>query len=520
MNLTSQTLLSEKKIFFLIFFLFFLTFVFTNDGHRSTFDEDVAHRQTIRIITQEVPDSYVEGESKVYFDYPELFTPSMLTGPVCKNAILCTNTFIGHSITQIPFILVNDFFKIIDDQTVVLTLDDFTDQHYVWWRNIQDPNFTFVEVFYGSIFSAFSISLFFLIVRTFGISLKNSILVSLIFGFSTPIWAYSQTSLNVVPMMTFILMGYLFFRKFQNIPNYRTLIISTSVLGFAYLIRPDAIFFIIPLFVIFLFYVIKHNKKFQNFLSFVIPLSFFYFFDKFIDYIRIGTSASSGIMSSAAGISSTFGVSFSSLIGISGLLFSPGVGLFIFSPILLTAFFSFPIIYKKDKISCLLFISVFIYFLIHYGSGIHWHGLVSWGARYLLPTIPFLLIPLSFSLEKYSNNYFKIILIVLFAFGFLANFSYVVQDVNWFIWGHMGDSERGLYSLAKNQEFPLRIHPAIIWTFEYSPLTHSISNLWLNLQPDIYLLKFFGTQLYYIILSVTMIPLFYYLVKLLYSQRK
>ena len=49
-----------------------------------------------------------------------------------------------------------------------------------------------------------------------------------------------------------------------------------------------------------------------------------------------------------------------------GLLFSPGIGLFIFAPLLITIFMSFLDFYQKNKKFCLLFIVITISFMLLY----------------------------------------------------------------------------------------------------------------------------------------------------------
>ena len=57
----------NKKIPFLIFIICFTVFVFSSDGHRYSFDEDVAFQQSYRIVTFEDDPTYIPGESRVFF---------------------------------------------------------------------------------------------------------------------------------------------------------------------------------------------------------------------------------------------------------------------------------------------------------------------------------------------------------------------------------------------------------------------------------------------------------------------
>ena len=198
----------------MIFLITFSVFVFTSDGHRYTFDEALSQEQSIRIATLEPHQNYVQGESRPFFEFPWLYPPASNYRAICENAIICSHASVVHSITQAPFLFINDHLNIITHETKELEYNTFNDQGYILWRNSLDPNFTFMELFYGPFFSALSVSVLFLIARTY-YSIKTSIILSFLFAFSTIIWAYSQTSLNNTLATFLILLGFLFFRHFD-----------------------------------------------------------------------------------------------------------------------------------------------------------------------------------------------------------------------------------------------------------------------------------------------------------------
>ena len=174
--------------------------------------------------------------------------PTANTRSICLNDILCSQASIVHSITQVPFLILNHNFHIVTNDIKEISPHDFNDQSFALWRNSLDPNFTFMELFYGPIFAALSVSVLFLVSRTFNFSIKTSLLLSFLYGFSTIMWAYSQTSLNSLPSTFFILLGFLFFRKFQNTSSHYKLVLSSIIFGLAFLTREDSILVIIPLF--------------------------------------------------------------------------------------------------------------------------------------------------------------------------------------------------------------------------------------------------------------------------------
>ncbi len=140
-----------------------------------------------------------------------------------------------------------------------------------------------------------------------------------------------------------------------------------------------------------------------------------------------------------------------------------------------------------------------------------WHGLVAWGPRYLLMVVPFLLIPLGASLEKRNKKFMLLLILTLGALGVLFNLAYVVQDIHWFLWSVSG-SNTGLFGLHVLGNFAMNIHDVVIWTFQFSQLTQSLSLMFSrSLQHDVYLLHAFGTSVYLIIFVPLLSFLFYLL---------
>ena len=512
----------NNRIPVLIFVICFTVFVFSNDGHRYTFDEDVSFQQSYRIATFENDPSYVQGESKIFFEYPWLFPPENNNRPICLNGILCSGGFILHSITQVPFIFLNHTFNFISDDDVIWNIDDFDDFHYLNWRNSLSGDFTFLELFYGPFFTAISVVILFQICRLFGISSKNSIFVSFLYAFTTMAWAYSQTSLSSPPMTFFVLLGFYYYKNWNKNNSPKYLIFSGISFGFAFLTRSDGVLFIIPLFFILLYLIKSRNKKIKSLLAFTIPTFSSYVIHKLIMFIRVGPLEEMPQVVYSIKVVGEGTISNPILMNMFGLFFSPGIGLFIFCPILLITFVGFFDFFKKHKIDSFFIAGTLFLFTYTFSSGIYWHGLNGWGARYLVPLIPFLLIPVAFSIEKRGIP-FKVLLITLGGLGFFINLVYLLQDTHWFVWGFMGDDTRGLYSLARKEDggvFPIWINPLVIWSFEYSQLTQSVMWFFSKLQVDLFLLKVLGIHAYVVaFLSVITIPV-YLLVKNIFSTKK
>ena len=218
-----------KKIFFLVLGLAFVVFIFTSDGHRYAIDEHHSSEMAFHMTTLEPDPAYIDGESKWYFNVP-IYNPHNY-GSICSNGITCYPGSVFDSATQVPFVAANHYLHIISSDTLVLTVDDFVDPHYIFWRNSQNVDLVFMELFYGPFFSSLSVAIFFLICLEHKFTRNNSIILTFLLAFSTMIWAYSNTSLNLVPALFFLLLGYLFLKKYQRLHQNRFLIFSSATLN-------------------------------------------------------------------------------------------------------------------------------------------------------------------------------------------------------------------------------------------------------------------------------------------------
>ena len=511
MNQTKSRLIkNDHKVFFLILIISFSILIFTASAHRFTSDDYLAYSQAERIVNQTPIPNFVLGETRaglqgsgeIQWDFP-----------TCKDPIICSNVPLVYSISLIPFIQLEQNLNILPDKD--LTLDDFDDNHYVWWRNTLSNEETFTFLFYGPLITAISTAILFSICRTYNFSLKISITIAFLYVFTTMTWAYSSTAMNVVLVSMIILLSFYFYRKFIQNQSSSSLIFCGFSLGISVLVRYDS-FIIVGIILVFLIGTILKNKsKLKNLTCLLIPLFFCAIIFMGINYIQFGTFLEYSFKTeSGYGLGPTSPIH----VGVFGLLFSPGAGLFIFSPILFTIFVSFFDFYKKDKSSFLIFSAYLVSMLVFFGNLETWHGFVSWGPRYLLPVIPFLLIPLAASIEKRNSIGFRFLVVVLGAIGAFFSLIWLIQDVPWFTWGVMG-GDSGLYSLGMAGIHSLSLNPLVLWTFEYSQLVQSINLAFNHLQVDLFLFKLLGPIVTALVLSMIIIPLAFILKSVVNSSK-
>ncbi len=144
------------------------------------------------------------------------------------------------------------------------------------------------------------------------------------------------------------------------------------------------------------------NKKFLfnliiTLLLFLFPIFISFFVVALYNFYRFGNVFETGY-----GDKVKFNVQI--LEGLYGLLFSSGKSVFVYSPILIIAIILFPKFLKKHKAEGILFISIFIISLLFYSKWNSWQGGFCWGPRFLLPAIPFLVIPLCEFFEIFDEK--------------------------------------------------------------------------------------------------------------------
>jgi len=502
MSQTKSRLKNDHKVFFLILIISFSIFIFTASAHRFTSDDYLAYSQAERIVNQKPIPNFIPGETRPGLQGSNQIQWNFST---CEDPIICSPVPLVYSMSLIPFIQLEQNLNILPDED--LTLDDFDDNHYVWWRNTLSNEETFTFLFYGPVITAISTAILFAICRTYNFSIKIAITVAFLYGFTTMAWAYSSTALSVILVSMTVLLSFYFYRKFVKNQNFSSLIFCGFSLGASVLVRYDS-FIIVVIILVFLIGTILRNKsKLKNLTCLLIPLFFCAIIFMGINYIQFGTFLEYSFKTeSGYGLGPTSPIH----VGVFGLLFSPGAGLFIFSPILFTIFVSFFDFYKKDKSSFLIFSAYFVSMLVFFGNLETWHGFVSWGPRYLLPVIPFLLIPLAASIEKRNSIGFRFLVLVLGAIGAFFSLIWLIQDVTWFTWGVMG-GDSGLYSLGMAGIHSYSLNPLVFWTFEYSQLVQSINLAFNHLQVDLFLFKLLGPIVTALVLSVIIIPLVFIL---------
>ncbi len=343
-----------------VFLIFFSFYFLTASGHFYVGDEVTRYQLTKSIVEK--------GSFSIEMGY----------GMKSVDGRLYSKYGIGYSILSIPNYLIGKFIarftKRYDEEKIVL----------------------FSVSTFNQFITAVCCCLFFITcLKKLNYSYNTSLLLTFIFGLFSPIWPYSKTFFTE-PLIVLCFLLLFFFDGFS--------FISGIVLSVALLTRIDSL-------IAFPFLVYRYRKKWQNkkhVLFFFLPLTLtiglllYYNFYRFNSLFEFGYGEES----------------FSTPIwnGMYGLIFSSGKGLLWYMPILIFYFIFVKKFYELNREYGVVCIGIPLIYLLFFSRWNLWGGDLSWGPRYLIPTIPFLIFPvgLCFSVIKRYNTIFVFFIVLIF----------------------------------------------------------------------------------------------------------
>jgi len=279
-----------------------------------------------------------------------------------------------------------------------------------------------VTIFTSSLFSALTVLLIYKISRYFTKNEKHRILITVAYGLGTNALAYAVVFyVHVLGTFFSFLAFYLLFKaKQEKIKDNKYFIIAGLSAGFAILCDYNSII----IFIICLLYSLltfKNSKKYLFLLGGVIgvlPLLFYNYsiLQNPFDLVYLHTDPKI-----RTDVQNLFGFLNINPFILYRINFGLYRGFFIYNTILLLSFIGLYHMYKKFKIESILILIAFILFVIIYSTRITgWDGGTSFGQRYFLPIVPFLIIPLIYFLNK-SNLKMKKIFLVFFIISIFIN---------------------------------------------------------------------------------------------------
>ncbi|MEM2567420.1 MAG: hypothetical protein QXH20_02990 [Candidatus Bathyarchaeia archaeon] len=278
----------------------------------------------------------------------------------------------------------------------------------------------------NSFFTAFTV----LIVGTWSSDLFGNaniaLALSIIYGLSTLAWPYAKFNFNQPLTSLLLLMGFYFLWNYRKTANARYILLSGLSFGYLLFTRISAIVAIPWAFLIWRDVLQKYRFKLGYLVLWFSLISLFLLLNIGYNFYAFGR-----FFGGYAG--EKWNTPF--LIGLYGLLMSSGKGLLLFVPISnlfpwgLAKFFE-----QGKKLEAIICLGLLLTFLAFHAPFWTWHGGWSWGPRFLVPIMPFLVIPLG-ALWKYKSGKGFLLLFAFFGFliqmlGTAVNFSDFMLQVN------------------------------------------------------------------------------------------
>lgn len=285
-----------------------------------------------------------------------------------------------------------------------------------------------VTTFTSSLFSALTVVLIYKVSRYFTKSEKIRVLLSIAYGLGTLAFPYATVFFSHAASTFFAFLAFflLFKVKKEKIASNFYWILSGLSIGFA--VTCD--YFIAPILFGLLIFAASFRRKDKT-LLFILSLLLGIAPLLLYNFSIFGNPLELTLWHSDPKIfSSVFTFQPNPYIVIRLLVF-PYRGLF-YSPIILLSLLGLYYMYKEYRLESLLILSFLVSFLFLFSMVSGWWGGTSFGPRYLMPIIPFLMIPMIYSFRKINIKIIFCLVIVSIFINFLGlqNWENEIVDSN------------------------------------------------------------------------------------------
>ncbi len=304
--------------------------------------------------------------------------------------------------------------------------------------------------FVSALITSLSVMFFFILSENLLQNTKKSIFLSIVYAFATENWAIASNSLwqhGFSELM--IILCFISILKLENNIKSKTFSFLLGLfLALAISERPTDIVFAVPVFLYILIY--KNNYL----IYFLLPLAL------------IGSGLITFNLMFFKRLTGGYDANFNGNIfkGIIGLLFSPGRGLLIYTPITIFSFVGLILSLKNNKIENKIYpiASIFIIGqILLIAKWNMWWGGWTYGPRLLTDIVPALILLLAPILAIISKNK-----IILFCFTSLVMISIFIQIMGRFFVG--GYAWNSYYSVDKK--------PSCLWNIKDSPILWALED--------------------------------------------
>ena len=363
---------------FLLFYLFFLSIYILITGGRIPSSDGM----TMFYVTQGI------------VERGELSVPSgnATLGPDGK---LYSKYGIGQSLVALPFYLLGKGASALAPE------------------KLQDLLIRSVVSLTNAFIGAAACLAFFLLAIRLGLSPGVGFWLTISFGVASFFIPYTKSFLSEPLQTLCLLLAVYGVFRFNQVEKPSLLIMAGSFCGLGMITKPA---FIINVFILGIYFLAiwwsqkKDENKWRQLFYFGLPVVVGLLVVLWYNFARYG-----GIFETGYGQEATMaGFSTPLYVGLYGLLLSSGKGFFWFTPVAILEFACLSKFSQQHRSEAILFVGLFVINVLFYAQFNSWAGDGSWGGRYMVPVIPFVLLPIGVLLQTGQRNikrWFGILLI-------------------------------------------------------------------------------------------------------------
>lgn len=454
--------------------LLLIILVFSSGGHIVSGDEETMFRVTQNLLAG---DGIVVGREEITLqaqmhpilqparDY-DFWTTSAIPG---RDGKTYSKYGIGQSLVAIPLYGIGQLWEVV-----------FVEGDSVW------PEGWYARLAASMLnsFALFGCSwVLMLFSRELGFQNGTSRWLVVGFIFSTMAWPYVKT-FYPQPSVTFLVLLMVFSAyQWRKTLEKRWLWILGLAVCLAILFRASSMI-VLPVLVAYLIFGLPPQKRW----SWVFPITFLLGISFGLTLIYNELRFSSFLETGYHEIAWTT----PPILGLYGLLLSPGKGIVMYAPLVIIGAVSGIIFVREHRSEAWLFLGLWISFLLFYAPYNFWTGGFNWGPRFLLPVLPFAILPIGSLMEEKSIRGAKWLAILFISLGFFIQFPAIIVDHSRYLSSYVVESDspdaynQTIYNVSNSpilQQWPVAIE--LIQAYR-DPEIREISRqaIWQILQTD------------------------------------
>jgi hypothetical protein len=285
----------------------------------------------------------------------------------------------------------------------------------------------FLLAFQASLYAALTLAFLYLMsVEEFNLTGRGAFAGCVFLATCTYFWSYSRNLYDGVLCGLLLTMAMRFLLRYQRAGRTIDLVLAFACLGFGIATRVSMV---IPAAAGLAFVAVfcTHGKP-RGLTLAVLTLAPFVAWQLWYNDLRTGSPLVSPVQTEQ--YAETNALDGNLAIGLAGLLFSPGKGLFVYAPLLFLSVAVFPAFFRRYRSAAVFVLLVGAGWLMLHAKLRGWHVPWGWGPRHMVTILPVLAVPaLVFAPTTWSSRWGRVAIVVMAGAGFVLAFASLVA--NW-----------------------------------------------------------------------------------------